>query len=349
MISSLWAIFILNIGINSFLSFFTLGCLILLALKILRIENPRLYALALLLPFIKIVVDLFSYQFSDWALAQGINPMTCPEGSRTLNVGLIASLFEYPLCAIKFHLEEGLTFSLADLLSLKMGESWTIVCAIGLILGTFGSLGNALHNYLMTFQWIQHLKSHSTLYLHRFHDPLLQATIQHKQVSIYLTQASHSPFISSQRKPTIFISRFLFDQLLPHEFEAVVAHEMAHHRHGDLMINLLLFWICNFFWWIPSHFFKTKLELAQEYACDRLPNSPSLRLHLAEALYKASLWLQTPSPLLAQPFAASHHATKRLKALLSPHKNELRGLKWMKIMLLFSIVFLLALGKFWIF
>jgi beta-lactamase regulating signal transducer with metallopeptidase domain len=277
MISSLWSIFIINIGINSLLSFLTLELLVLLALTTLYIRNPRLRACCLLLPFVKLIADLGSYQFSNWALAQELNPFMSAEGTRMLSAGIwYAPLVHYPLCYIHFYLQDGQTFTLADLLCLYIGPTWTLVCAIGLLIGTLASLGYAIWQCHLSRQWLHKIESTSTLYTCPLQDSFLQASIQSKEVSIFLTASSHPPFIAKQRQPAIFIPCTLFNQLSSQEFEAIIAHEMAHLRHGDLICNSALFWTCHLFWWIPTRYFKKQLELAQEYACDRLLHTKPL-------------------------------------------------------------------------
>src|ERR1700722_6214954 len=110
----LWPIFIVNVGFNSLLSFFTLSFLIFISLKILRIRNARVQAFCLFIPFIKLVVDVSTYHFSNWALAHAINPLTSPEGSRMLSATfLMPPSLHFPLCSIDCYLPEGQTFTFA--------------------------------------------------------------------------------------------------------------------------------------------------------------------------------------------------------------------------------------------
>lgn len=351
MTESLWPIFILNIGINSFLSFFTLCLLILCSLKLLRIHNPRLQALCLLLPFLKLIADLGSYQFWNWALAQGINPLNSPEGTRNIDAGIVfPPTSNHSPFSIILHLNQGETFSAADMLSLYFGPTWTFSLACLLITGTVGSLGIATYRYLNSHQWLKKLKSNSILYTEPFLDSFLQTMILRHRIPIYLTNVSHSPFITKQNGVTIFIPHSLFEQLSKGEFEAIIAHEIAHFLHGDLLINNLIFWIAHLFWWIPTQFYKKRLELAQEYACDRLNGLKIQSDYLTEALYKTSIWLKRRSLFpLAQSYAASHHVVKRLNHLLLPKTHESHLTKWTKITLLLCWIALLAFSKLWTF
>jgi Zn-dependent protease with chaperone function len=346
---SLWPIFIVNIGMNSLLSFFTLTLLIFGALKILRIKSHRLQAFCLMIPFIKLILDLGCYQFSNWALAHQINPLMSPENTRTLSMMLSLSSSFYPLCSIYFHLQQGQTFTLADLLCLHIGSQWTMICALGLCAGSLWFIGKAIWQSYLSHHWLRQLRSSSILYFPPLQNSLLQSKVQNKKVTIYLTQTSHSPFIVGLYHPSIFIPQMLFDQLTPEEFEAIIAHEIAHLQHGDLWINVALFWICHFFWWIPTKYFKTRLEIAQEYACDRINDTQIHRLHLAEALYKAAHWLHTSPLAFTQSFATSHHVVKRTQALLVEPTQESKIFQWIKLFFLMSWIITLFFGKFWTF
>jgi len=351
MTSDLWSIFVVNVAVNSFLSFFTLSLLIFFSLKILRIKSTRVQAFCFMIPFMKIIADLACYQFSHWALAQQLNPLTSPVGTRILSAYFWFMPFRYPLCSVDFHLIDGQTFTLADLFCLKIGSEWTAGCALVLIAGTLGFLWRAIQQYRLSNQRLNEIRSTSILYEGPLQDLHLASKFQRKKVSIYLTSLPHSPFITGLRHPAIFIPQPLFDELTTQEFEAIIAHEMSHFHYGDLFVNASLFWICHFFWWIPTRYFKGKLELAQEYACDCLHGTNIDRLHLAQALYKSAHWLKAiaPLPIMAQLFVSPHHAVKRLQALLASPKNELFILKWVKIFALACWIFVLFLGKFWTF
>lgn len=321
---SLWPIFIVNIGINSLFSFFTLSILVLLTLKLLQIRNARVQAVCLFIPFIKLIVDLGTYQFSNWALAQGINPLTLPEGSRMLNATFMLPPFLHlPLCSIDCYIQEGQTFTFADLFCLAIGPAWTLGCAGALISGALFFLARAVQRFQHSRQWFQKMVLLSERISPTFQDVLLQERLMRKKVILYLSHIPHAPCIYSQRTPAIFIPHALFEQLTVQEFEAIIAHEISHLEQGDLMANAFLFWILPFFWWIPMGYMKRTLELVQEMACDRLHRTNLERTHLADALFKASHWLHALHlPPFARPFATPHQVVKRIKALVGMPQNE---------------------------
>lgn len=349
---TLWPIFIVNIGINSLLSFFTLSLLIFFCLKLLRINNARVQAFILLIPFIKLVLDISCYQFSNWALAHNLNPLTAPEGSRMLSATFMLPPFLHlPLCSIDCHLQEGQTFTFADLFCLTIGPRWTFGCAVGIIGGCVWFMARGFLHYRRSHIWFRKMLILSESYARPFQDPLLQKRVLHKKVVIYLSDWHHAPCICGHRNPAIFVPRALFEKLTVLEFEAIIAHEIAHLEQGDLLVNACLFWISHLFWWIPSGYVKRKLELAQEMACDRLLHTNLDRVHLAEALYKASLWLHSAKlPAFARPLTTPHQIVQRLQVLIGqPRKTETALLKGIKFVLLFCWTTVLVFGKFWTF
>ncbi len=351
MMLDLWSLFIVNVGMNSLLSFWTLSCFILLSLKLLRIHNPRLQAFCLFLPFLKLVLDLVNYQFAQWAFMHNVNPLESPEGTRFFTIGFLSSFLNYPFCQIAFHLQNGQTFTIADLFCFKIGSFWTTSLAIVWLAGTLIFIGKACWHYRNSRQWLKHMKQSSQICSQLIQDPFLKTQLERKRVFIYLSESLHAPCIIGQRNPSIFLPRAVFNQLTVEEFEAVLAHEMAHLQHGDLIMNAYLFWICHCFWWIPVGYLRQRLELAQECASDRLLRTQLTSHHLAEALYKTAQWLHTShSVSFAQPAATSHHAVKRLRILLAePKQTETIVFKWIKSTLLFIWISILICSKFWTF
>lgn len=348
---ALWAILVINLGINSLLAFFSSSFLILIALKLLRIQQARWQALCLLLPFIKLIFDLSSYDFSNWALAQQINPLTCPEGTRMLSLELMISGVQYPFCYAGLFLEQGQSFTVADVLCLKIGPTWTMIGAFFFILGTIGSLGYGCRRYYLFRHWRKQLLENSTLHQNQL-QAHLQADLDRKKVKIYITSTQQAPCITGQWRPLIFLPQTLVQELTLQEFEAIIVHEMAHVHQKDLFFNTFLFWICHLFWWIPIHFIKKRLELAQEYACDRYVIQAKIEnWHLANALYKASCWLY---PHQTQTFAKSLmtpcNTSKRIQALLAPASSPYsRIIKSLQYTVLIGWMFLVFFGKFWTF
>jgi Zn-dependent protease with chaperone function len=344
MTPSLWSIFVVNVVINSFLAFLTISLLIVLSLNLLRIKSARLQAFCLCLPFVKLLFDLASYQFSNWALAQQLNPLISPEGTRFLSISVFFPFLKFPLCSIQLHLQEGQAFTIADIFCLKAGCSWTFWSALLM-------LGGAVWKYRISCQWLHKMKNSSQLCIQTIKDPFLHSFIQRKRVAIYLTEILHAPCIISQHQPSIFLSHTFFNQLTSQEFEAIIAHEIAHLRHGDLILNAFLFWISHFFWWIPTSYITRKLELAQEYACDRLLHTSLHQHNLAEALYKAARWLHSAQiPALAYPMATSHHIVTRINVILKlPTESKSKMIEMMKSFFLLLCMITLMLGKLWTF
>lgn len=348
---ALWAIIVVNVGINSLLAFFSSSFLILIALKLLRIQEARWQALCLLLPFIKLVFDLSSYQFSNWALAQQINPLTCPEGTRILSLELILQGLYYPFCYAGLFLEEGQSFTVADILCLTIGSTWTTIGALLFIAGTVGSIGYGYWHYHLFRQWREKLLKNSTLYQGQLSSHL-QTALKRQTIKIYVTSTEQAPCITGQWRPLIFLPQMLVQELTQQELEAIIVHEMAHVYQKDLFFNVFLFWVCHLFWWIPIHFIKKRLELAQEYACDRYVIQSNIESwHLANALYKASCWLYPhQKQIFAKSLISPCNTAKRIQALLAPTPYSYsRIIKGVQYTVLIGWMILVFFGKFWTF
>lgn len=114
--------FILNIFLNSLLAFFTVVLLIETVIFLFRIPQGRMAAFLRMLPIFKLPFDLFLYDFSRWSYANGINPLNCEEGTRTLSVmiGWINEandwLFLPLISRIQLTAPENMTFTIADVL-----------------------------------------------------------------------------------------------------------------------------------------------------------------------------------------------------------------------------------------
>lgn len=85
--------------------------------------------------------------------------------------------------------------------------------------------------------------------------------------SVRMSGDAPSPFIFGMLEPTLVLSpRQLTD---PRELEAVVLHEIAHLRRGDLLVRYLQ-WIAGtaLFFWPVVAWVNRRIDLAREQACD---------------------------------------------------------------------------------
>jgi len=109
-----------------------------------------------------------------------------------------------------------------------------------------------------------------------------------------------SPMLIGWLRPLIFFPLGAVNQLDPEEVEAILAHELAHIRRHDFLINLLqsvvetLYYFNPAVWWI-SELIRTE----REHVCDDLAVAHSRgALQYAKALLSLQQW-QQPAPAMA--------------------------------------------------
>lgn len=106
-------------------------------------------------------------------------------------------------------------------------------------------------------------------------------------------------------RPVILLPLAWLTEMTPQVLEAVVAHELAHTRRGDLWVNLLqrlaetLLFFHPAVWWISR-----EIRLEREFCCDELAVSAlGQPLEYAKSLEAIATWqLGHGSNLLATPF-----------------------------------------------
>lgn len=120
-------------------------------------------------------------------------------------------------------------------------------------------------------------------------------------------------------KPVILIPTALFLQLPPAQLEAIIAHELAHIKRHDYLVNLfqsfleVVFFFHPIFWWIS----KTAKE-QRENACDDLAISMGVApKDLAFGLANVLNYTKNPAPEMAMAATKSKNPTlDRIKRIM---------------------------------
>lgn len=84
---------------------------------------------------------------------------------------------------------------------------------------------------------------------------------------IRVSEAATAPYILNAFRPTLVLATRHLDQ--PGELEAVVLHEIAHLRRGDLLVRYLQ-WFAGtlLYFWPVVAWVNRRIDLAREHACD---------------------------------------------------------------------------------
>lgn len=337
----LYWIYAFNIIVNSVLSFFTTIILIELFMRLLRIKQPRAKGICRLLPFCKICIDLCLYHFSNWALLQGINPILAETGTRNL------SIMVNPFTGIQFSMQNGTTFSIADIIALS--TSILLVQTVVSIAITGAIITCTLHlsRIFRAKRYIDRIVRHSTAIDWPNLNHYLAEWMKQKGVQCALTVAVDTPCIT---KKTILFPARLYRALSKEEVEAIIAHEMGHFYWRDCNLRLTYSVIASVFWWIPTKWWQRRIEEMQEQASDSMIHQFKLsKFALAEAVLKTARNANLPSELSCSFVERRLSLKNRMKMILQEPKP--RTLTWKAIQYGFLGLGLLSIlfGKLWVF
>jgi bla regulator protein blaR1 len=137
------------------------------------------------------------------------------------------------------------------------------------------------------------------------------------------------PMLLGALRPRVLVPLDFEQRYTAEEREFVLAHERAHMRRGDAMVNAAgAVWLCVF-WFNPVMFLAIRLlRFDQDLACDAAVLAAAgrgCRGRYAEALLKTQLGGEASSPLaLACHWRSAHPLRRRIAALRRPVAGRLR-------------------------
>jgi hypothetical protein len=146
-----------------------------------RIRQGRIASTLRMIPILKLPLDLCLYDFSRWSYVQGINPLDCQEGTRTLSVmlGSKSEVFDWlflPIrSAIQLTIPDGMTFTLADLLGHMMNLLVLKVVAVLFISFSMGIVVRRLVLYYRSFVALGSLAKSSQPLCRKVHNSFLSS------------------------------------------------------------------------------------------------------------------------------------------------------------------------------
>lgn len=335
-------IYLFNVIVNSILSFYTSIFLILIFICFLKIKHPRIKTYCYALPFGKMVLDLFFYRFSNWALAMDINPLLAQIGSRTLSIRI------NPFFGIRLNMQNGSTFSPADIIALSVDPLWIRGIGIIGVVGSFIALvlfaARTIRDYQTICRIVLKAKPLHRAVLH----PSLNAFIRKKSIRCLITESIRSPCIFGR---ALLFPCHLAGILSQTEFEAIIAHELTHLRWKDHITRTLCALIAAIFWWLGAEWWRRRMANFQETAADRAIHQFSIsKLALAKAILKtAKNRHETPPNPAISLIERPINFVNRMQMILQ-HGHDRRS-KWKAVQygLLASGLGAVLFGKMWIF
>jgi beta-lactamase regulating signal transducer with metallopeptidase domain len=139
----------------------------------------------------------------------------------------------------------------------------------------FWGLGVALLSLRLLSGWLRIRKVRAlaapvgdALWQQRF-DALCQRLRVSRPVRLLTSTAVAVPIVVGWLKPVVLVPAGLFTELAPRQLEAILAHELAHVRRHDYLVNLLqniaetIFFFHPAVWWVSG-----QLRKEREHCCD---------------------------------------------------------------------------------
>jgi len=140
-----------------------------------------------------------------------------------------------------------------------------------------------------------------------------------RKVEVFKSSLVHSPITYGMVKPIIILPASLLFSISPEQLEAIVAHELAHIKRNDYLVNLLqsfmevLFFFHPCFWWINGQI-KEERENATDDLAIAVGINPAV---LAYGLAEVANFSNCPTPEMALAASGSRNLTlQRIKRIL---------------------------------
>ena len=129
--------------------------------------------------------------------------------------------------------------------------------------------------FLGQLAYVQRLKHYGTeLFPASWSDKIeeLEGKLRIQKKVRYLTSIRvESPMVIGWLKPVVLMPQQLFNSLTETEIYAVLAHELAHIRREDFIVNLMQTFLCNVFFFHPGVWWMSnRIDDEREHCCDDL-------------------------------------------------------------------------------
>ncbi|MEI8124885.1 MAG: M56 family metallopeptidase [Parachlamydiaceae bacterium] len=350
--------FILNVFLNSLLAFFTVAFLVEGIIFLFRLPQGRVAAALRMIPIFKLPLDLFLYDFSRWSYAQGVNPLNCEEGTRTLSIlfgwiNYVKDRLLWPInSCIQLTVSGDLTFTLADVIGYTIHPVILNIFSLLFICFTAVFVVRRLFLYYGSLIALESLAKKSKPLYRKMRNSVLSSCVEKRGVQVLtFPTLTGSPFVAGLISLVIYIPERLSKELSRKEYEAVLAHEIEHVRYKDSLVRLILDFIESIFWWVPTKWLRYRIEEGQEMGCDLHSKTYGVdSVDLASALCKSAKYsVSTPDRIFVHHFT-KNTTLKRVSIILYPAAIRFKKVRVSLTCLAVGIAFFVVfLGRFWIF
>ncbi|NGX61112.1 MAG: Protease HtpX [Chlamydiae bacterium] len=311
--SYLFADHLLQHALNGVVSFLLFSLITTLLLVLLRIRSPRLRASLRLLPPLRLALEPLFWLLPSSVTVLNASAFSCVHPFqrflyRRLSLGAQQELEVYGLKTV---LGKGLLLIPLPLLYVGM------VLILGL---SIFRLVAFFLSYLTARMEMKRIAERGSPYLLSIRGEKLLMRLQNMRVKIVLSDDVMTPLACWGK--TILLPQSLLEEFSDEEREAIIAHELEHHRWHDTCIRMLYQGLSAFYFWVPMSGWLGKIKEEQELACDLAAAECGLStIDLATAL-KKTLWRGEADTHLCAAFTTKRSGKalfRRLQALLDPH------------------------------
>lgn len=304
MSASTSSIFLTAILLNMVIAFYAATFVVEGILAIFPIKTYRTRATLRLIPFIILILDRIFTQFS---FVNWLNPLSCESCMQKLSLSLF-----FPNLQDYLQVNE---LNLIHYLEPKIPHFSKIIFAIFCAITAFKVLRTAFLAFLQACT-LNTIIQKSKPNVRPILNDTLSAQLKKSRTSIVISNSIQVPMAAFSN--TIILPENFTAKLSQKEFEAVIAHEMAHICWNDSFFRLLVLFIRALFWWIPASSWSDKWLHDQELACDQnVLHFQNHSTHLASALIKVVKQIKNPIQETACAFADKPPASlQRLQTML---------------------------------
>lgn len=279
-----------------------IGVVAALLLRLTRHTKPQVrYAIALSALVLCLLVPIFNT----------LQTLAIPD------TNAIASLANIAAPATDHELHQG-TLNMAMPSSIQNQMPWIIILwLIGCII--------FLMRMLLGLSWISQTQQNA-----RFNNKSsLQVSLDQlairfgiqRSITLLISEDIESPMTAGWWKPIIFMPAALFTHLTPEYIEALLAHELAHIKRFDYLVNLVqssieaILFFHPVVWWLSKQIRTERENIADDLAAQVLNNPQQLATALA-----ALDQFQWSNPMLAQA-AHGGNLMSRIQRLVKPTQH----------------------------
>ena len=168
----------------------------------------------------------------------------------------------------------------------------------------------------------------------------------HRKIKILISTRVKTPMVIGFIKPVILVPISIITHLPVEQVDAIIAHELAHIKRNDYLINLIqtffeiLFFYHPCVWWISGVIRKER-----ENCCDDIAVSICGGLSIYINALKNLEEMKTKKVLYAAAFTGKKfHLYKRMKRLVTQPKNSIISGHITSVILVFAVALVLLLN-----